>query len=634
LSAGADSRRDQGLNRTSEFILHSGIDPGPAGNSLQRWRPNMPDTILSGVRFFERLPLKAAIILLIFSHNRVSGGQHSMPLDTGWVMKTGDNPSWSSPDLDDGGWNPVRTGIPWEEAGYPGYDGYAWYRLRFTMPEDRRLKDDHGFLCLSLGFIDDADETYWNGKRIGATGVMPPDFRTAYYTPRRYRVPTEMIRWGQPNVITVRVYDGEGNGGLYRGPIELERPVPGDLTDITFTPRNSNGIFFSPGPLSVTLNIRNYSKMDLKPDAVFALVNDRVDSVRVLENIRNPLSIRGKSDFSKSVAFHPPQPGFYRVVCTLDDSVKKSMVFGYDPEKIITALTREPDFEEFWRRRKLELARVTPEFKVTRYDTSASEIEVYLVEMRSYGHVKIRGWYTVPRKPGPHPAILSVPGYTSSMRPFLNRKNAATFALNPRGHGNSKDDVDPKGAEYMFLGFDPEHPENYIYAGAYMDCIRAVDFLSSRPEIDASRIGVEGASQGGGLSFATAALDPRITFCAPDIPWLCDWVGYLETEHWGWNNYPILFKTFPGLTYGGINRFLSYFDTMNMAGWITCPVLMSVGLQDDVCPPRTSFATYNAVRSLKEYRVYPRGGHGVSREHEKLKDRWMAKLLGIEKTGL
>jgi len=220
------------------------------------------------------------------------------------------------------------------------------------------------------------------------------------------------------------------------------------------------------------------------------------------------------------------------------------------------------------------------------------------------------------------------------MWPNLNRTNVATLALNPRGHGNSKDDIDPKGAEYMFIGFDPGHPENYIYSGAYMDCLRAIDFLASRPEIDQARIGVEGGSQGGGLSFATAALDPRIAFCAPDIPWLGDWVGYLETDKWPHENYPKLCETQPGLTFDGINRFLSYFDTMNMAAWITCPVLMSVGLQDDVCPPRTSFATYNAVTSPKEYRVYPFAGHGVGREHGKLKDAWMAKRLGLTASGL
>lgn len=548
-------------------------------------------------------------------------------------MQTGDDQAWANPDFDDSKWQAIQAGVPWEEAGYANYDGYAWYRIEFNVPEHWQQQDEHGHISLSLGSIDDADVTYFNGKHVGATGSMPPDYQTAYYTRRFYRVPTSLVRWGQPNVIAVRVYDDHGDGGLYKGPNTLKLPQFEDLIGIKFRFDNSNGIYLSPDPLTVTICIKNHSYTDYELDAMFELVNDRVDSMRVLDSIKKTVHVDGKGEVSKTIEFDPPPPGFYHMVCTLSDSIKKTIVLGYEPEKIVSPITREADFNEFWKKRKQELAGVAPKFKITKDDRSTDRVEVYLVEMQSYGNVKIRGWYTVPRKPGPHPAILSVPGYTSTMWPYVNRTNAATFALNPRGHGNSKDDVDPKGEEYMFIGFDPERPEKYIYAGAYLDCLRAVDFLVSRPEIDTSRIGVEGSSQGGGLSFATAALDTRIIFCAPDIPWLGDWVGYLETAQWAQDNYPKLFKVYPDLTFAGINRLLSYFDTMNMAEWITCPVLMSVGLQDDVCPPRTSFASYNAVKSKKEYRVYPFAGHGVQREHSKFKDEWMAKMLGIDKIG-
>ncbi|MCF7974724.1 MAG: acetylxylan esterase [Phycisphaerae bacterium] len=404
-----------------------------------------------------------------------------------------------------------------------------------------------------------------------------------------------------------------------------------ELISITFKPKNANGIYFAPDPLAVTIDIENHASVAHELRARFEWRNDRVDEARVLHTIEETLQIASQSKVSQTIEFASPGPGFYHVVCTLNERVKKSMMLGCEPEKIKSPLTREADFDVFWRKRKQDLAGIAPQFKVTRDDRSTDQVAVYLVEMQSYGHVTIRGWYTLPRTPGPHPAILSVPGYTSTMWPYLNRTGVATLALNPRGHGNSKDDLDPRGEEYMFLGFDPEHPEKYIYTGAYLDCVRAVDFLASRPEIDGSRIGVEGGSQGGGLSFATAALDSRIAFCAPDIPWLGDWVGYLEASQWGHENYPKLFKTHPDLTFAGINRLLSYFDTMNMAEWITCPVLMSVGLQDDVCPPRTSFAPYNAVTSKKDYRVYPFAGHGVPQAHTRLKNQWMAAVLGIDK---
>ncbi len=364
------------------------------------------------------------------------------------------------------------------------------------------------------------------------------------------------------------------------------------------------------------------------------LASDLVGDTSAIDSTRTRIRVDAKSSVEKTVKLNPGSPGFYRVTCTLgdgkDEAITKSMFFGYDPEKMEAELTRADDFDEFWRKRKQELAGVKPNFKVTKSNRSTAELNVYLVEMRSLGNVRIRGWYTVPVSAGPHAAILSVPGYGSTMWPYMYRKNVATFALNIRGHGNSKDDVDAKGGEYMYVGFDMKHPEKYIYAGAYMDCVRAVDFLASRAEIDESRIGVEGGSQGGGLSLATAALDDRVMFCATDIPWLGDWVGYVAASQWPHDHYPELIERFDGLTFDDINHLLSYFDTMNLADRIDCPVLMSVGLQDSVCPPRISFVPYNKIKTAKQYRVYPFSGHGVGREHNKTKNKWIAEKLGVK----
>lgn len=582
------------------------------------------------VRNKYRRVLNLATVFLFLCSQTLLGVQNSVQLTEGWVIKTGDNAEWAGPEVDDRSWQAIEVGVPWERVGLADYDGFAWYRLTFTVPQDWHPLAKHGFLSLSLGYIDDVDVTYFNGSKVGATGSMPPDYSMAYDRHREYRVPTEWVRWGQANVIAVRVYDGEGNGGLCRGSFALKLPEFDDLVKVHFRIENGNGIYFSSGGLPVTLAVKNHSLDDVELDAVIILLNDRVDKVRELAQINTALHIAGMGEVSRTMQFPPPAPGFYRVVCTLSGDIKRSITLGYEPEKIKTPLTREPDFKQFWKQRKQDLARVAPQYQVTRSNRSTEDIDVYLVEMRSYGNVRIRAWYTVPKKAlRPLPAILSVPGYTSTMWPNMNRNHVATLALNPRGHGNSKDDVDPRGQEYMFIGFDPKHPENYIYAGAYMDCLRAVDFLVSRPEIDKGRIGVEGGSQGGGLSFATAALDSRIVCCAPDIPWLCDWVGYMETDDWARDNYPRLFKAYPDLSFTDINRFLSTFDTMNMAEWISCPVLMSVGLQDKVCPPRPSFATYNAVKAPKEYRVYPFAGHSVWRQHHKTKNGWMAEMLGV-----
>jgi cephalosporin-C deacetylase len=146
--------------------------------------------------------------------------------------------------------------------------------------------------------------------------------------------------------------------------------------------------------------------------------------------------------------------------------------------------------------------------------------------------------------------------------------------------------------------------------------VRAVDYLSSREDVDGDRIAVWGGSQGGGLAFATAALDQRVDLCIADIPWLCDWKNYFElagkTDDEEINAWLAAKES---RTVESTLTTLSYFDTMNLAHLIECPTLMGVGLQDTICPPSTSFATFNRITAPKDFRIYEDAGHGLGREH-------------------
>jgi hypothetical protein len=143
-------------------------------------------------------------------------------LMTGWKFKTGDDPSWSREQFDDSRWQSMRVPATWESQGYPGYDGYAWYRLRFTASD--LLRDRQ--LILILGKIDDFDETYLNGTLIGHTGDMrrrAEDIPAsdAYSQFRAYTIPAGLLHTDGSNVIAVRVYDGFKDGGIYAGPLGL-----------------------------------------------------------------------------------------------------------------------------------------------------------------------------------------------------------------------------------------------------------------------------------------------------------------------------------------------------------------------------------------------------------------------------
>ncbi len=138
-----------------------------------------------------------------------------------WQIRLGDEPAWAAPVVpgaDTAAWQSVPVPGAWEDAGLWGYDGFAWLRRTFRLPP--RAGGDGRPLVLRIGRVDDVDEVFLNGQRVGATGTMPPDYATAYFHMRAYFLPAEALRDGL-NTIAVRVYDGELSGGIVAGPVEI-----------------------------------------------------------------------------------------------------------------------------------------------------------------------------------------------------------------------------------------------------------------------------------------------------------------------------------------------------------------------------------------------------------------------------
>lgn len=132
-----------------------------------------------------------------------------------WKFEIGDDMNWSKPDYNDKDWETIYVPNQWENEGFPGYDGYAWYRRTF----DAEDLLDRNNLYLKLGYIDDCDEVYLNGHFIGHKGLFPPDFETAYQYERVYYIHQEYLNPGGKNTIAVRVYDIQLGGGIVRGDI-------------------------------------------------------------------------------------------------------------------------------------------------------------------------------------------------------------------------------------------------------------------------------------------------------------------------------------------------------------------------------------------------------------------------------
>jgi len=134
-----------------------------------------------------------------------------------WQFQTGDDDAWSDPSFDDSGWETVQVPANWEDHSDYTDDGvFGWYRKTVTVPEDWDGQD----VTLQVGMIDDVDETFVNGTKVGQTGTFPEnEYETAWDVPREYTISAENVDFGGENVVAIRVYDGSSSGGLYEGPL-------------------------------------------------------------------------------------------------------------------------------------------------------------------------------------------------------------------------------------------------------------------------------------------------------------------------------------------------------------------------------------------------------------------------------
>lgn len=138
-----------------------------------------------------------------------------MDLRGHWKFEIGDDMDWAKPDYNDKDWESIFVPSKWEDEGFPGYDGFAWYRTTF-IAEDLMDRDN---LYLRLGNIDDCDEVYLNGHFIGHHGLFPPNFNTEYSKDRDYYIHKEYLKPNRKNTIAIRVYDIQGPGGIVSGNI-------------------------------------------------------------------------------------------------------------------------------------------------------------------------------------------------------------------------------------------------------------------------------------------------------------------------------------------------------------------------------------------------------------------------------
>lgn len=298
------------------------------------------------------------------------------------------------------------------------------------------------------------------------------------------------------------------------------------------------------------------------------------------------------------------------------------------------------DFDKYWADAKKELATIPLAPKVSREeDCDTTTGLLFRVELESVQSTSIIGWLFIPREAYPDghtelppikrfPAILIAPGFGGDQRPVdRTAEGFVTFAINPRNHGPSrafwKAPVD-------HLMYNITDCENYYYKLAYLDCLRAAEFLFSRDEIDPERVGAEGSSQGGLFALATAALEPRIACVSVNVLGFSD---IPDGSILALRGHHVAFRTLldeSRTTAPLVSRSLSYIDGANMVTRIKCPVQINMAGKDPVSPYVCGIVVYNRLPKgvEREFNLDPDAEHQLSKQMAFWTAAWRKRWLG------
>ena len=538
---------------------------------------------------------------------------------------------WISPVYNDSAWTAVSSSKTLTDQGQTTDNGFGWYRKSIVLSDSlEEAFESAGALMLHLGRFGGSDEVYFNGQLVGKTSSFPPDYKGYHDEERNYFVDGSLVNKDGENLVAIKFNDGWGTGGYLGGMSQSLTSATIDeklILDVAI--QDSDWVFMGDEPMSIRVNLKNHNQSDVRGMLYVAITTDTYEPVKT-DSVA--IDLQGSGSYSEEFSYPGATPGFYRYQVYLKRNGKtgevKKFNLGVEPEKIQSPIDAKEDLRTFWDNNLKELAKVAPKYKLTlQPEYSKLDYDIYLVEMYSLGNELIRGYYGKPKREGKFPVIVEYMGYGSGPYPPTQTWDGfAYFVLSIRGQALNL----PTNRFGTWVTYGLDSKENYYYRGAYMDVVRALDFVCSRPEIDASRIAVRGGSQGGALSFAAASLDKRVKVATPSIPFLSDFPDYFKIAPWPKSDFDTYMKEHPEASWEQVYDVLSYFDIKNLAQWITCPLYMGMGVQDNVCPPHTNFAAFNQVQSEKKWMACPDYGHSASKTYHEAATKFIKEKLQVK----
>ena len=319
-------------------------------------------------------------------------------------------------------------------------------------------------------------------------------------------------------------------------------------------------------------------------------------------------------------------------------------------------VTPPSDLAEFWDV-TLDQARAFPLNAVFEpVENYLTVIDTFDVTFAGFGGAPVKGWLHLPansEKGVRLPVVVNYIGYSGG-RGLVNQDTRwaqagyAHFIMDTRGQGyggtlGDTADPHPSAGDVAHAGLMTRgiaSREDYYYRRVYVDAFRAVEAAQAHPAVDPSKVVLAGVSQGGGLVVAAAGLTAGrldgVIAALPDVPFLQDFPRAIDITPRGPYLEIAQFLARHRDRYESSLEVLNYFDGVNLARYATVPALYSAAQMDDICPPSTVFASFNAYGSgtsaasatgaAKEIEVYRFNNHEGGQEHH-----WIRQLVFLRK---
>ncbi len=305
------------------------------------------------------------------------------------------------------------------------------------------------------------------------------------------------------------------------------------------------------------------------------------------------------------------------------------LTFDIPFEQLTSYQGRNPrprDFDAFWEKALAEMRATDPQVELVPAEFKAAGAECFHLHFTGVGGARVHAKLLRPVKSAPpHPAILMFHGYTGDSGDWYDKlgyvsEGFTVAALDCRGQaGLSNDNSNVIGNTlhgHIIRGLDDAlngSAEKLLFRQVFLDTAELARIIMQMPDVDGNRVAAMGASQGGALTVACAALEPRIKRAVPVYPFLSDYKrvweidqakdAYLELQEYFRHADPTHQRE------DCVFEKLGYIDIQFLAPRIRAEVLWGIGLMETVCPPSSQFAVFNKIAAPKTMEIYPDFGH-------------------------